>query len=314
MPARWMMLASIGSALTAFVLARSLATWSIIFSDVGDGLPWGICLLIILQAMLLNVIPAPANHVACVTLTAALLGALPGSSLRPSLDVINSHELPAAAPAAAPRLALPEQITSVIVNIGSNDDPPRPPKGDPSVAVIAVEPIPDAAARIKPHPRLFVIRAAVAPGPAHFAVLHTRNGGGVSSSLARPSSRNAQKPWSKNTQGDVYVPVLPLRALLDAIPPHVNITHLVTDMQGFDYAALSDAGRAIRRVPDIVSEVYVGTSTYAGVANDLNRDWKPWAQRMGYSVERQGSGFVDDGGRSAKEVNMRFVRIGSHRH
>jgi hypothetical protein len=53
-------------------------------------------------------------------------------------------------------------IKHVIINIGSNVDPPLPPADNESIAVIAIEPVLGTAAKIAKHPRLYVICAAIA--------------------------------------------------------------------------------------------------------------------------------------------------------
>ena len=53
-------------------------------------------------------------------------------------------------------------IKHVIINVGSNVDPPFPPADNESIAVLAVEPVLGTAAKIAKHPRLYVICAAIA--------------------------------------------------------------------------------------------------------------------------------------------------------
>jgi hypothetical protein len=58
---------------------------------------------------------------------------------------------------------------------------------------------------------------------------------------------------------------------------------LTHSSQGFDFAAVSSAGRGIRRIPEVYAEVYVGTASYVGVNNDLWKDWEPYMKEMGYN-------------------------------
>ena len=52
-----------------------------------------------------------------------------------------------------------EGITRVIINVGSHDNPPMP---DNSTLVIAVEPLPEVAAKIPPAKNRYVLTAAIA--------------------------------------------------------------------------------------------------------------------------------------------------------
>ena len=137
---------------------------------------------------------------------------------------------------------------------------------------------------------------------------HRYNAGGVSSSLAKPHDSNRATTWAQD-KGDVLVPVLPLAALINAIPARINITALHTDMQGFDYEAVASVGHAISRVPFIISEVYLGRESYSGVRNDLERDWKPWARAMGYKIETARTAWKDSS--VAWEANVKFRRDGA---
>jgi hypothetical protein len=83
--------------------------------------------------------------------------------------------------------------------------------------------------------------------------MRVHNMKGVSSSLAAPADPTL--PWTGNHKDGwppfQIVPVLSMTTLLDSIPREINIKHLKTDMQGFDFAAVSSAGRAIRRIPEV---------------------------------------------------------------
>ncbi len=72
-------------------------------------------------------------------------------------------------------------LKKVIINIGSNVDPPLPLEGDPFVLVIALEPF-LGTAKIPYHDRLFFIVCAIAD-VLRFQIMHQLNIGVVSSSL-----------------------------------------------------------------------------------------------------------------------------------
>mmetsp|Transcript_39735 Transcript_39735/g.77779 ORF Transcript_39735/g.77779 Transcript_39735/m.77779 type:complete len:334 (-) Transcript_39735:316-1317(-) len=215
----------------------------------------------------------------------------------------------AAADADAPKvplIELPDGIKNVIINIGTNYNPIMPPEDDLTTMVIAVEPILETAARIKKHPRLSVILAAIASGDARFQTMQVHNVGGASSSLAAPTNKNAFWVGTKKDGWPSHqiVPVMSMATLLESIPKTVNIKHLKTDMQGFDFAAVSSAGRKIRRIPEVYAEVYVGTASYEGVKNDLWKDWEPYMKSMGYKR-------TTDNVKKRGEDNALWVREGT---
>ena len=220
----------------------------------------------------------------------------------------------AAAPAAEQLrtyFAFPAGVTRVIVNVGSNVDPPTPP--DEVTAVIAVEPIPATARAIPPHPLVFVIVAAIGGNATGFANFYTFNRNGESSSLADlpadvKASTHSSKWWARDAlrPADVprvlFTPVLPLALLLAAVPPHVRVAQLKTDMQGFDFAAVSAAGAALRRAEVVTSEVLCHMEQFqegdanVGAAvphiafnknappNRFDADWKGHMEALGYEL------------------------------
>ena len=135
--------------------------------------------------------------------------------------------------------AFPPSVTRVILNVGSSKDPPVPP--DEATAVVAVEPILATAMAIPPHPLLFVIVAAISNATG-FANFFTYNRNGESSTLADlpaaiKHSTHSSKWWAQdkvrpaNVPKVLFVPVLTLAMLLDAVPPNVRVAFLKTDMQ-----------------------------------------------------------------------------------
>lgn len=140
----------------------------------------------------------------------------------------------------------------VILNVGSWRDPVV--SADPETYTIAVEALLKTAQAIKPHPRLFVITAAVADevGLAPFFAY----GDGVpgSSSLSQ-----AKGSWAGHLDRDVppvtYVPLITLRMLIEAIPDNITIILLKTDAQGWDNLVLRSAGDVIARAMSIQCEV-----------------------------------------------------------
>ena len=200
------------------------------------------------------------------------------------------------------KIQLPPEIKAVIINIGCNMDPPMPPTNE-SIAVIAVEPVLGTANMIAKHPRLFVITCAIADYP-RFQTLHLYNIGGKSSSLSELTDKRVWykkftnvNPYLKKRDEEYkaarkqfqpvmqIVPVMPLHMLLQAIPLHVEIQLLITDMQGYDFVAIQSAGTSLLRVPYLRTEVHLSDNhAYVNVTNDLERHWKPHMKEMGYRM------------------------------
>jgi len=219
---------------------------------------------------------------------------------------------PAAASFAAPSIeqlrthfAFPPAVTRVILNVGSSKDPPAPP--DDFTAVVAVEPILATAMAIPRHPLTFVIVAAISNGTG-FANFFTYNRNGESSTLADlpdaiKHSTHSSKWWAQdkvrpeNVPRVLFVPVLTLAQLLEAIPPRVRVAFLKTDMQGFDFAAVRAAGHALRRAEVVQSEVLchmaqlnpdVIPTNFAfnpnAPPNRFDEDWAGWMEALGYEL------------------------------
>ena len=183
-----------------------------------------------------------------------------------------------------PPMDLPYNTSTVFINIGSNLDPFLPPAeyGDEAVT-IAFEPI--VGCKIIPHKQLMVVHAAVAATPG-LTSMYVYNNNGESSSLSKVAIKSF---WnSGKNDGKVHVvPLLTLQQIIQAIPPHVQIPYIKTDMQGHDFAAVSAAGTNLfkRGVDYLFTEVYFNDeASYKGVHNDLCRDWWPYMQTVGYEL------------------------------
>jgi len=178
---------------------------------------------------------------------------------------------------------LPPQTRSVFLNIGSNLEPLVPPADNDTVITVAFEPI--VHARIAPHPRIYVVPAAVAAseGLAMMAVL---NKDSVSSSLAAPTDALEAAMRDRNQDATTHkmVPVLSMKEVLHSIPSRLAVWLLKTDMQGFDFVALHSAGHQLRKAQYVITEVYIrGSKSYnMSGGNDYCRDWLPFMTSIGY--------------------------------
>jgi hypothetical protein len=182
---------------------------------------------------------------------------------------------------------LPRNVTRLIINLGSNVDPPIPRAQDE--ATIAFEPNVRAAARIPKHPRLFVICAAVglAFGFHSFHIDPTRNGD--SSALTRirkgkfKSIFGDDPLWERN-----IVPTVPFSSVLDAIPEGVELIYLKTDLQGWDYEILSSVGPRIRAAKLVQAEVYGTnmTTTYETGFPNSARHMTKFMETNGFETKR----------------------------
>jgi hypothetical protein len=175
------------------------------------------------------------------------------------------------------------------VNGGSNVDPPRPDAGGAAdLAVLAVEPLLNVAAAIEPHPLLFVVAAAVSgASSAGLLPFFVFNQNAESSTLAEPRSREG---WAADAFREpgvpavALVPVVPLAAVLGAVPEGVSIALLKLDMQGYDYVAAEGAGAALRRAEQVFAEVNCGGFAFNKEAppNDFGSQWAPLMRGLGF--------------------------------
>ena len=176
-------------------------------------------------------------------------------------------------------LDLPAETKRVFINIGSNRDPILPPKEDASVAAIAFEPV--VYTQIQPAERLFVVPAAVAQeGTVVTMHIYAKNSG-QSSSLFKP----VENDWfnTSSIEQRMFVPVVPMASVLNGIAPNIEIWFLMTDMQGFDSAALRGGGRLLQRVHYIASETWLlGMAAYEGARNDYCSDMLPLMLELGF--------------------------------
>eukprot|EP00177_Eucheuma_denticulatum_P006536 GFKZ01011899.1.p1 GENE.GFKZ01011899.1~~GFKZ01011899.1.p1 ORF type:complete len:301 (-),score=28.54 GFKZ01011899.1:287-1189(-) len=210
----------------------------------------------------------------------------------------------------APLFTLPKGIKKIHLNIGANLTPLRPPKDDPSTAVIVVEPNIGIAHYLREEyqkkryiNRFYVINCAIAGHPlaGHFAMFHHYNKDAMSSSLSKAlqpggnlprfANRDDFKPtehYGPGPGGVDFVPVLSLESFLSAVPTDVKIEYLKTDTQGYDLNVIQSASRAsLERVGKIMTETYLpgmARSRYEGVRNDLYRDWIPYMQQVGFAL------------------------------
>ena len=208
------------------------------------------------------------------------------------------HEAVRTSSAELPSMELPSQISEVFLNIGSNLDPILPPtdSGDKALT-IAFEPI--VGCKIPPHKQLMVVHAAVA-ATSGLTSMFLYNEHGVSSSLSKPAKKGG---WNSNTERDGHiqvVPIITMRQILKAIPSHVAIPYIKTDMQGYDFAAVSSAEEYLfqRNVDYLFTEVYFYKNpTYEGVSNDFCTDWWPHMRRVGYDLI-----YMQENGRERRDV------------
>ncbi|KAI2492698.1 hypothetical protein MHU86_21846 [Fragilaria crotonensis] len=202
-----------------------------------------------------------------------------------TVNHVSTSEVSSSISAELETMQLPEKITEVFLNIGSNLDPILPPvdSGDKALT-IAFEPI--VGCKIKPHKHLMVVHAAVAANSG-LTSMFLYNQNGESSSFSKPAF---QDWWNSDTERDGHmqiVPVITLRQILSAIPSHIAIPYIKTDMQGHDFVAISAADDYLfqRNVDYVYSEIFVNNqSSYKNVRNDFCTDWWPHMKRIGYEL------------------------------
>jgi FkbM family methyltransferase len=192
-------------------------------------------------------------------------------------------------------LELPPHVTTIFLNLGSNVDPILPPeKYFENSLTLAFEPL--VSCQIRPHPLLRVIPSAIST-KAGITTMYFYNHKGESSSLSRvlPSHQSFWNSGRKEDGQAFIVPTVSLNHILDALPPSiVRIPYMKTDLQGYDWAVISNAKDALIRRPIdyLYTEVHFDRETsYEGVHNDFCRDWWPSMNQLGYDlvyVERPG--------------------------
>jgi FkbM family methyltransferase len=206
--------------------------------------------------------------------------------------ISNSKTYTTASLAVAVKPALPDVIPfdippttkKIVINVGSNLDPIMPPESfGPCALAIAIEPI--VGCQIPLHRQLSVIHAAVSDQPG-VQSMRIYNANGLSSSLAKPS---VGQSWNENkSRGDGtlrLVPVITLTSVIHAIPESVEIALIKTDMQGFDFTAIKEAGEALKkRVTHLKTEVWFDDVYTYDAKNDLCRDWMPLMAKLGYTL------------------------------
>ena len=153
----------------------------------------------------------------------------------------------------------------------------------PCAKCIAVEPI--VGHNIPQHPQVSVVKAAVSERSGVMS-MNVYNDGAESSSLAKPSS---SQYWNANAgRGDgrtIIVPVITLSSLISAVPNTTQISLLKTDMQGFDFVAIKEAGSILKeRVRHIMTEVWMNDHYTYHAKNDFCRDFLPFMTELGYEI------------------------------
>lgn len=188
-----------------------------------------------------------------------------------------------------------EKIRRLYINVGPNITPLMPDENDDGLAVLAVEANIQLFNSMPRHPRLFVVYAAIGAAPG-FAQFQTYNWMGQSGSLSVTAKNGTEEFAATNLpERSLLVPVLTMHLLLSAIPSHIRILFLKTDMQGHDYAALVSAGSLLNRVGKIMCECYsAGTSTYQSVHNECDRDIDPLLSRLGFYRTLKSPGYVNE--------------------
>lgn len=190
-----------------------------------------------------------------------------------------------------PPIDLPPGTTSIILNFGANVDPILPPiSAGPCAVTIAFEPL--VHSQIEYHPQLFVIPAAVSSTRAGMATMYDYGKFSVSSSLsqaARPAPWNNGKRGGQGGGRAVIVPILKLSEVLEVIPRHFPISHILTDVQGHDFELIRSGIAMIRarNVTTLKTEVFVDQkSSFDNAENDLCLHWLPLMIEHGYVLEK----------------------------
>lgn len=192
------------------------------------------------------------------------------------------------------KISLPVGTKKVIINIGSNIDPIVPREGDFSTHSLAFEPV--VSELIQPHPQLSIIPAAVSDASG-LLTMNMYNTKGGSLSLAKASSTQHWNSDPDRGGREKIVPIISFQDVLDSIPLDIEISFIKTDMQGFDFRAVSSVGKSLvsRGVKRLLTEVYLDNRrTHEGVENDFCLHWIQYMRSVGYTIHRLGKALGSD--------------------
>ena len=179
---------------------------------------------------------------------------------------------------------LPSSTQSVIIDIGLYDDILRPAPGQHVIAIEASmrEAMRfDLPAKCEALQNCTLIMAAVGDGtdrlvdlweshrpfgsatitssnPRYWtAQLHTCHRSVVNGSIALPLYCPARRQWPMD-RGFAVVPMIPFKAVIDAVPAHLSIALCKLDTNGNDVLVLRSAGYALRRCEEVRMEIVSG--------------------------------------------------------
>ena len=187
-------------------------------------------------------------------------------------------------PEAGQKFRIPSGKKTVEINIGANKSPIKATNSE--VFLILVEPSRSIAPELKKKdPCATVLQVAISnfTGTAVFHNYATNSQ--ASSSLSEPVLKNKHLPQYK---GEIVynVSVYTLKELLQAIPEELHISFLKTDMQGYDLVAIKSAGKALRRVHRVFSEIFAdGKPRYKGVDNSYT-SFTQYMREIGFQASK----------------------------
>jgi FkbM family methyltransferase len=185
--------------------------------------------------------------------------------------------------------AFPEGVTRVWVDVGAHhlDTTLRPVQKNPDLALVAVEPLPEAWRGWPDSERILAIPAAL-DRQRGFMDFHVNRSLGTSSLL--PSDPG--KPLlpladiATKTLEVRKVPVLLLEDVLERIPAEIDVEFVKTDVQGVDLQVLKSGGEQLRRAWRIKTEIIVhNEGVYAGEGADepgSEEDFDRYMESVGF--------------------------------
>lgn len=181
-----------------------------------------------------------------------------------------------------------------IINAGANSDP-TVYFDDPNMCTVAFEPLLSTIRIMEkslPHyansTRLFVLPTAVSNkwGFRTFFKEQRRRGDSSSFHKLNPDADEENGGLKQEFFTPIVVPVIPLSAIVDAIPEDRELFGLKTDLQGHDFLTVSSLGDRIKRFGQVLVETYVGeTQLYTGVENNFKKNFLPWFESKGFKLK-----------------------------
>jgi FkbM family methyltransferase len=209
------------------------------------------------------------------------------------------------------KIKLPENITTVLIDIGARDSDYLQTLAstlDPTIALLLFDPLPDSYIPVNHRAmayaltdlkdrwlsplrsnQVFAVRAAV--GPEETTSQFNIGSGPACSSMLGTHADN--KFWCAVSRGKITVNVVTLESILDLIPDNIQDLHLKVDTEGYDLQVLRGARDSIKRFQTVIIECSERdesgkTKHYEGQC--LKEEAQPYMEAFGFNTKWEPQG------------------------